>query len=428
MFNICNLSSSFKFSLFYCQSFWRDEAFTALMIRSSFWDILKITSRDFNPPLYYYLIKVWSNLFGTSELALRNFSVICFLIGLYILYKISREIFSLGKFATFILITLYLTSPNIFYLAFEARMYGLFSMLTLLLIYYWYKRKSIYFMITTSLILLTHYYSIFVISTIFLFNFLKKKINFIYFILGFLIASPWYIYTLQRLLSQSKNFWINYSQRQEFPKILGRAWNGYEPVWGFFDKYEFVSSFLIFLCILLIIRNSRSRIRSLFSFEFFLGFVMPYIIFFLSFWKPLYVPRYLVYTNIGQLLFFGKNFAYLSKINIALIAILLLSNSQIYNDLALTNKSKGLWKTSTINAQIQYPDKNLNFYTRSATEYFTLSYYLDSKRVFILDDEARVPYYVGLALIPSSAFIGANPTFLAPGIIFNDDRQYSLIK
>ena len=57
-------------------SIWFDEAFSAYLIQFSYWDILVFTAEDVHPPVYYWLLKAWSTLFGTTEFALRSLSVV----------------------------------------------------------------------------------------------------------------------------------------------------------------------------------------------------------------------------------------------------------------------------------------------------------------------------------------------------------------
>ena len=55
-------------------SIWFDEAFSAYIIRFNFSEIWHYTSVDVHPPLYYFLLKIWSLFFGSSDFALRSMS------------------------------------------------------------------------------------------------------------------------------------------------------------------------------------------------------------------------------------------------------------------------------------------------------------------------------------------------------------------
>lgn len=75
-------------------SIWFDEAFSAYIIRFDFWQIAAYTAVDVQPPLYYWLLKLWSLLFGTSELALRSMSVFWGSIALIFGYLLIRRLFT----------------------------------------------------------------------------------------------------------------------------------------------------------------------------------------------------------------------------------------------------------------------------------------------------------------------------------------------
>ena len=42
---------------------WADEAYTFAMVRHSFADIWRITAADVHPPLYYFLVKIFTSIF-----------------------------------------------------------------------------------------------------------------------------------------------------------------------------------------------------------------------------------------------------------------------------------------------------------------------------------------------------------------------------
>ena len=74
-----DLTLFYKIPLAYwTQSYWRDEVFRVLMAKYSFVDIIRLTYNDGQPPLYYFLLKFWINIFGDSEIATRTLSLIFF--------------------------------------------------------------------------------------------------------------------------------------------------------------------------------------------------------------------------------------------------------------------------------------------------------------------------------------------------------------
>src|SRR5438477_8042563 len=118
--------------LFYLtQSVWRDEAFSVLLAKQDFFSILTLSAKDFSPPLYILLLKIWISLFGTSEIAIRSLSFIIFLVGIYYFFLFLYDVFKIQTNFAYIYVLLVLTNPFLNYYAFEARGYSLLATLSL---------------------------------------------------------------------------------------------------------------------------------------------------------------------------------------------------------------------------------------------------------------------------------------------------------
>jgi 4-amino-4-deoxy-L-arabinose transferase-like glycosyltransferase len=78
---------------------------------------------DTNPPLYYLLLYGWTFVFGTSDLALRSFSIACSLACLPFLVGVARR--TGGRGAVFPACVLFAFSPLGIYYSTEGRMYSL---------------------------------------------------------------------------------------------------------------------------------------------------------------------------------------------------------------------------------------------------------------------------------------------------------------
>ena len=61
-----------QFYTLWTQDYWRDELFTIFVSRNSYYDIILLTAKDFNPPLFYFLTKVVSDSFKDSPFYLRQ--------------------------------------------------------------------------------------------------------------------------------------------------------------------------------------------------------------------------------------------------------------------------------------------------------------------------------------------------------------------
>lgn len=155
------------------ESLWLDEATTALVSKMSINDILvKFLPGDFHPPLYYFLMKFWANIFGNSEVALRIPSLIFVLLTVYVVYKF------FGKISALFLAT----APLLFYYAQEARMYTMAMFLVTCLVIYFVKitKKGsvgdwIIFSFLLPLVFLTDYVAVLIIPALWIGAGIERK-------------------------------------------------------------------------------------------------------------------------------------------------------------------------------------------------------------------------------------------------------------
>lgn len=118
------------------QSLWLDEAVTAKVVRQfALFDISTLFSPgDFHPPLYYIFMKLWSFVFGSSEISLRMPSVIFSLLTGHAVFLIGSRLRNprFGLWAA----AIYLLNPLGIYYAQEARMYSLVTFLLAFALYF----------------------------------------------------------------------------------------------------------------------------------------------------------------------------------------------------------------------------------------------------------------------------------------------------
>lgn len=101
---------------------WADEAYTFAMVRHSFADIWRITAADVHPPLYYFLVKIFTSPFGYSQYSVRLFSGACYFLILAIGGWQLTQLFDRKTGLLFML--LYMLFPFPLAYATEARMYS----------------------------------------------------------------------------------------------------------------------------------------------------------------------------------------------------------------------------------------------------------------------------------------------------------------
>lgn len=110
-------------SLNLATAMWFDESYSAYLIRGDFGQIWEMTSVDVHPPLYYFCLKLWSLVFGTSEVALRAMSVTLGALAILLAFWLLKRWFGLRKAGV---LTLFLSlSPLLIRYSQEMRMYML---------------------------------------------------------------------------------------------------------------------------------------------------------------------------------------------------------------------------------------------------------------------------------------------------------------
>lgn len=145
-------------------SIWFDEAFSAYIIRFDFWQIAMYTAVDVQPPLYYWLLKLWSLLFGTSELALRSMSVFWGSVALIFGYLLIRRLFT--RKAAVLGLGFMAVLPLFIRYSQEARMYTLVAAIVMIATYLLVKamrtgrrRTWLWYGVFVALGMWTHYFT-----------------------------------------------------------------------------------------------------------------------------------------------------------------------------------------------------------------------------------------------------------------------------
>ncbi|HEY85337.1 MAG TPA: hypothetical protein G4N96_09530 [Chloroflexi bacterium] len=126
-YSLILLAMALRFYRLGAQSLWSDEGNSLALAQASFAEIAARTAFDIHPPFYYWLLKIWLTLFGTSEFAARSLSAMLGVLLVAIIYRLGARLFSpkVGVTAAFIAAI----SPFQVYYAQEARMYMLLTVL-----------------------------------------------------------------------------------------------------------------------------------------------------------------------------------------------------------------------------------------------------------------------------------------------------------
>jgi 4-amino-4-deoxy-L-arabinose transferase-like glycosyltransferase len=120
------------------QSLWSDEGNSAALASRSFAQIARDAANDIHPPLYYWLLRLWTGVFGTSEAGLRSLSALLGTLLVLAVFGLGTRLFNrtTGLAAAFIAAI----TPFQVYYSQEARMYILAALEAALavLLFWWF--------------------------------------------------------------------------------------------------------------------------------------------------------------------------------------------------------------------------------------------------------------------------------------------------
>ncbi len=77
-----------------CSSYWHDEGNTWALVQRSFAQIAAGAAADIHPPGYYWLLKLWSLVFGVTPWTLRAFSALTGTLTVAVVYALGKTVFS----------------------------------------------------------------------------------------------------------------------------------------------------------------------------------------------------------------------------------------------------------------------------------------------------------------------------------------------
>jgi len=103
------------------QSFWSDEGLTVHYIGGTVADVIQRITVGFHNPLYFTGLHFWAGAAGTSDWAIRYFSVVCAVLAIPLIYVLGRHLY--GRTAGLVAALLLAANPFAVYYAQEARMY-----------------------------------------------------------------------------------------------------------------------------------------------------------------------------------------------------------------------------------------------------------------------------------------------------------------
>lgn len=143
---------------------WFDEAFSSYLMQFNFADIANYTSSDVHPPLYYWALKIWSELFGTGEFGLRSMSIFFAAATIAVAFFLTSHLF--GRKVALVSLVFLVLSPMFVRYADEARMYTMAAFIVISATYLLIKategkqkRWWVFYGILVGLGMWTHYFT-----------------------------------------------------------------------------------------------------------------------------------------------------------------------------------------------------------------------------------------------------------------------------
>jgi len=150
---------------------WLDEAQSVAFARESFGSIPTALRQDGAPPLYYLLLRAWTNVFGTGTTAVRALSAVISVGALAVLGAVAARLW--GRRAAAAVLVVASTSSFAIRYASETRMYSLVTLEVaagLWFVVRWVDRcrrgDLVALMVTVAALLYTHYWGLYLVITV----------------------------------------------------------------------------------------------------------------------------------------------------------------------------------------------------------------------------------------------------------------------
>ena len=76
-------------------SVWFEESYAKYATQGNFGDIFSVTTTDARSPLFYFILKMWSSIFGTSDIALRFMSIFFGFVAIVFIFQLVKKWFGI---------------------------------------------------------------------------------------------------------------------------------------------------------------------------------------------------------------------------------------------------------------------------------------------------------------------------------------------
>ncbi len=401
---------------------WHDEAFSALYIRYSWREMMYRIGLDVHPPLYYWILRLWSYVFGSSLISLRSLSILFGILTIYAGYLFVKEAFNNEKLAIVAALFLAINPFQVQY-SLEARMYTLGTFVLLLSCYLLLRALNtnktsfwIAYAVSVAACFYTHYYLFFSIAAqglYFLYCLWQRKQimwkGFSAYALSVFLFLPWIPTLLQQIKRVEKAYWIPAPDRWSIP---GTIWKMIFGGQGENHLILIITTLVALALLIYFFRETKQPARWLIALSVVLPFVAALL---LSFKQAIYLDRYFVFASlyfsilIAATLFLVPKYTTRRTLTavFAIVSIILFFRN--WQQLGPVKNKPGMAAASTfVNENVRANDK---IYVGSSFIYFTFKYY------------NHTPIH---PLLISSGSLETIPHFSGTAILTNDDLILNL--
>lgn len=426
---------------FMVQSFWRDEAFSFLLAKKNVLDLLVLTARDANPPLYYLTLKIWMTLFGNSEVALRSLSLIFFFATIYVVFLILTETFGISVKKSYLYLLIFVANPLLHYYAFEARMYTMLAFFATLSLYFLFQKKYLFFAVAAVLGLYTHYFMIFTAIPFAIYFFIHRHTQaerraFLWSVKHITLALiPWILFIVLVKIPQHTGFWIQKPTVGTFIDLPGLLLTGYEPdLWYLYMLLTPLSILLFGIVVYGVLRFYKSAkahqhnkmLLTVFYTLVAWSFIIPIVILAISFFIPLFLPRYIIFVTVGLLLLLIFLVEYMPPRIQPLMFLFLIFFSVNYGALQIDKRDKANVQKPLLEIKKMLKKGDVVYVTHEYN-FHLAQYYLDEEVIYIFGKTYKeLPWYIGKILIPEEKIATSLPSYPHKAFILKDDLSYSI--
>lgn len=157
-------------------NFWYDEAYTGILMRLKTAEFLDmIIRKDSHPPLFNFIMRIWTTFFGVNDFTLRLLPFVFGVITIYAVYQIALTLANKETAA----ISAFMAAINPFLIDYsiEARSYSFYGLVTALTFLALLKRKTSFFALGIVVMTFTHYISFTFTATFLILYLVANKKN-----------------------------------------------------------------------------------------------------------------------------------------------------------------------------------------------------------------------------------------------------------